>query len=54
MAKLATYAGERGVSLVAFINKGAHGERIAAMFEELFEDVAEYREGGLVEKGEIS
>lgn len=54
MAKLATYANERGIGLVAFINKGAHGERIAAMFEKLFEDVAEYREGGLVEKGEIS
>jgi hypothetical protein len=50
-AKLLRYARERGVSVVAFINKGAHGERIAAMFEELFEEVAEYREGRLVEKG---
>ena len=54
MDKLLSFAREKDVSLVAFINKGAHGERIAAMFEELFDEVAEYVEGGLVAKGGVS
>lgn len=51
MGKLLTFARERNVSFVALINQGIHGERIAAMFEGLFDGVAEYSEGGLVEKG---
>lgn len=54
MEKLLSFAREKEVSLVAFINKGAHGERIAAMFEEFFDEVAEYVEGGLVAKGGVS
>jgi uncharacterized GH25 family protein len=54
MAKLLSFSRDRKVSLVALINQGAHGERIAGMFEKLFEEVAEFNEGRMVEKGGAS
>jgi hypothetical protein len=52
MGKLISYAAGEELDIVAFINRGAHGERIAAMFEKLFQGVAEVKDGRLVEKGE--
>lgn len=48
--KTVRYVTKEGLNLVAFINKGAHGEKITAMFEEFFLGIAEVKEGELVEK----
>lgn len=52
MGKLTSHAAGKELDVTAFINLGAHGERIAAMFEKLFQGVAEVKDGRLVEKGE--
>lgn len=40
------------LNMVAFINRGAHGEKITGMFEKFFHGIVEARDGELVEKSE--
>jgi hypothetical protein len=49
MEKTVNYLTKEGLNIVAFINRGAHGEKITAMFEKFFLSIAEVRDGGLVE-----
>jgi hypothetical protein len=53
MEKTVNYLTKEGLNIVAFINRGAHGEKITAMFEKFFLSIAEVRDGGLVERSEI-
>lgn len=53
MEKTVNYITKEGLNIVAFINRGAHGEKITAMFEKFFLSIAEVRDGGLVERSGI-
>lgn len=54
MGKLVEYTTREELNIVALINRGAHGERIAAMFEKIFQGIAEVKDGRLVERSEGS
>jgi len=53
MEKTVNYITKEGLNMAAFINRGAHGEKITGMFEKFFLWTAEIMDGELVEKSEI-